>query len=296
MSSRKMSGKTQKPHEDRRAQGRLRLAGEDRAAERIPVQDVVEDALLGVRRLIDETLAQLRDRTGDEQFVRPVEDGADGIVRKARQLSAGAAERTEVLLAAPPAKAAGSPFAPLDLLTGPTGLRRARRLLCTADLIDVNALASLRQTLPSLSVRLASRLPPVMMMTVDDHSALVAVWSSTTPTASVVRSPEAVLVLREYFGAVWHTAVPAELQVAVESHPRAALTRQIIDLLCTGAADDVAARKLSISVRTYRRHVAEIMALVGANSRFQAGVKAARIGSLGLASKRRHPSVKYRAS
>ncbi len=40
----------------------------------------------------------------------------------------------------------------------------------------------------------------------------------------------------------------------------------------------MAARELSVSVRTYRRYVAEMMSLLGADSRFQAGVRAAELG------------------
>ncbi|NEE20393.1 response regulator transcription factor, partial [Streptomyces sp. SID7499] len=47
--------------------------------------------------------------------------------------------------------------------------------------------------------------------------------------------------------------------------------------------DEVAARELTVSVRTYRRYVAEIMTLLDATSRFQAGVRAAELGLLGSA-------------
>ncbi|MEU9115333.1 hypothetical protein AB0D04_27020 [Streptomyces sp. NPDC048483] len=40
-------------------------------------------------------------------------------------------------------------------------------------------------------------------------------------------------------------------------------------------------RALSMSVRTYRRHVAEIMRLLGVKSRFQAGARAMQMRLLG---------------
>ena len=46
------------------------------------------------------------------------------------------------------------------------------------------------------------------------------------------------------------------------------------------ATDEAAARRLGTSLRTYRRRVAEPMAVLEAGSRFQAGVRA---GELGLA-------------
>ncbi len=53
-----------------------------------------------------------------------------------------------------------------------------------------------------------------------------------------------------------------------------------------GLTDEVAARRLGTSLRTYRRRVAELMAALKAGSRFQAEVRA---GELGLARQRGHP-------
>ena len=47
-----------------------------------------------------------------------------------------------------------------------------------------------------------------------------------------------------------------------------------------GDKDEAISRKLSVSVRTCRRHIADYMTQVGATSRFQAGVIAAREGHL----------------
>jgi DNA-binding NarL/FixJ family response regulator len=48
--------------------------------------------------------------------------------------------------------------------------------------------------------------------------------------------------------------------------------------MAEGEKDEAISRRLSISVRTCRRHIADYMAQVGATSRFQAGVIAARAG------------------
>jgi DNA-binding CsgD family transcriptional regulator len=52
----------------------------------------------------------------------------------------------------------------------------------------------------------------------------------------------------------------------------------ILRLMAEGEKDEAISRRLSISVRTCRRHIADYMAQVGATSRFQAGVIAARAG------------------
>jgi DNA-binding NarL/FixJ family response regulator len=52
--------------------------------------------------------------------------------------------------------------------------------------------------------------------------------------------------------------------------------------MADGEKDEAISRRLSISVRTCRRHIADYMAQVGATSRFQAGVIASRNGHLDL--------------
>lgn len=56
--------------------------------------------------------------------------------------------------------------------------------------------------------------------------------------------------------------------------------RPILRALGAGLTDEAAARHVGLSLRTYRRRVAELMRLLDSDSRFQAGVRA---GELGLA-------------
>lgn len=52
----------------------------------------------------------------------------------------------------------------------------------------------------------------------------------------------------------------------------------VLRLLSDGYKDEVAARQLGMSLRTYRRHVADLISLLGARSRFEAGALAAKLG------------------
>lgn len=52
----------------------------------------------------------------------------------------------------------------------------------------------------------------------------------------------------------------------------------VLDLLASGVPDDRAARQAGLSPRTYSRRIAELMDLLGARSRFEAGIVAARRG------------------
>jgi DNA-binding NarL/FixJ family response regulator len=46
----------------------------------------------------------------------------------------------------------------------------------------------------------------------------------------------------------------------------------------TGVTDQSAARQLGLSLRTYRRRVADLLAELDADSRFQAGLRAGELG------------------
>lgn len=52
---------------------------------------------------------------------------------------------------------------------------------------------------------------------------------------------------------------------------------QVLQLLAQGCTDEAVARSLGVSLRTVRRVTAELMDRLGARSRFQAGLKSARI-------------------
>lgn len=56
--------------------------------------------------------------------------------------------------------------------------------------------------------------------------------------------------------------------------------QEILRVLATGATDEAAARQLGVSDRTIRRRVAAVLDLLGASSRFEAGVKAVEAGWL----------------
>lgn len=60
------------------------------------------------------------------------------------------------------------------------------------------------------------------------------------------------------------------------------LRTAILFMLANGDKDETIARRLGMSVRTCRRHVASIMTELNAASRFQAGLLAARVGVFGM--------------
>ncbi|MFI1655800.1 helix-turn-helix domain-containing protein [Streptomyces sp. NPDC020472] len=59
------------------------------------------------------------------------------------------------------------------------------------------------------------------------------------------------------------------------------LRRALVGLLAEGAKDEVIARRMGISLRTCRRHIAAPLEELGAESRFQGGALAERAGLTG---------------
>jgi DNA-binding NarL/FixJ family response regulator len=125
---------------------------------------------------------------------------------------------------------------------------------------------------------------PGRMMIFDREVALLPLPATQRQASglAVVREPSIVAWAMATFEQLWSDATAFEEYLAshVELGEIDATRKAILRLMAEGEKDESIARKLSISVRTVRRHIAEYMAQVGADSRFQAGVIAARTGHL----------------
>ncbi len=122
---------------------------------------------------------------------------------------------------------------------------------------------------------------PHQVVIVDSEVALLPrVVGDLLEGAVEVRTPSIVAALMAGFEAMWQVAEPFEQSrpPRVETGAPSALAREIVKLLTSGATDEYAARRLGVSARTVRRVVADLMVQLGAASRFQAGVEAARRG------------------
>lgn len=56
------------------------------------------------------------------------------------------------------------------------------------------------------------------------------------------------------------------------------MEQRMIAMMSSGVTDDVAARRLCVSERTFRRHMSNLLERLGATSRFQAGIRAVERG------------------
>lgn len=85
------------------------------------------------------------------------------------------------------------------------------------------------------------------------------------------------------FSAVWDDSADLDAYVRADVPHLDAEARVILEALASGLTDASAARRLGISLRTYRRRVAELMTVLEADSRFQAGLRAGVWGLRGRA-------------
>jgi sugar-specific transcriptional regulator TrmB len=129
-------------------------------------------------------------------------------------------------------------------------------------------------------VRTSPKLP-LRLLIIDRRVAIMATDVDHARSATILYEPAVLRALCALFEVHWEMAHSwSAPPFAPFSHPDG-LTRahvQTLALLSKGAKDDAIARTLGVSVRTERRIVAEIMTVLNANSRFEAGAKAARMG------------------
>jgi DNA-binding CsgD family transcriptional regulator len=98
---------------------------------------------------------------------------------------------------------------------------------------------------------------------------------------AVVSAAGVIASLLELFEAVWRDAAPLSVGNPVDAATGLSDTeRTLLTLLAEGATDEAVAKKLSVSLRTVRRIMADLMQRLDAGSRFEAGMKAAKRGWL----------------
>jgi DNA-binding CsgD family transcriptional regulator len=92
---------------------------------------------------------------------------------------------------------------------------------------------------------------------------------------AIVQTPDVVAGLAMLFEVTWDSGVDLG---EFEGPALDERSREVAQMLGSGLTDEASARKLGLSLRTYRRRVAELMELLEADSRFQAGLRARDLG------------------
>ncbi|MCC3769978.1 LuxR family transcriptional regulator [Streptomyces sp. UNOC14_S4] len=228
--------------------------------------------------MIEETIAQHRDTVSGGQEIHALAGAPEENARVALEVAGCARDRLDVVVAA------GSDNSECNFLLSELLLATPEtaevRVICNPEMTDSGLAGVAGHDGRPILVRVLSQLPPLLIVTADQTVTLTSIESPAGDAYSVIRAPAIVRLLCELFDGIWQGAAAAGPGAVLDGRMRTELTRKILALLRAGVTDEVAARKLAISVRTYRRHVAEIMTMIGSSSRFQAGVKAAELGLL----------------
>ncbi|MFE7113874.1 response regulator transcription factor [Streptomyces sp. NPDC057654] len=122
--------------------------------------------------------------------------------------------------------------------------------------------------------------PPMKLAITDSELAVVTLDADDHPgvVSLLIRPSSLFQALSNTFESLWRLAVPVS---ATGAGPQLdARDRQILTLMASGATDDAIARRLGLGRRTVVRRVSGLLTRLGATTRFQAGVQAARRGWL----------------
>ncbi|NED00971.1 helix-turn-helix transcriptional regulator [Streptomyces sp. SID6648] len=116
-------------------------------------------------------------------------------------------------------------------------------------------------------------------MFIFDRTAYISI-SPQRDVALRITHPGLIRYLVHVYDVLWAGATPfgEPLQTALPGAPVTAVQRSIAHLLTEGHVDDVVARKMGISVRTCRAHIAKLMQTLGATSRTHLGALLVRSG------------------
>ncbi|WGL52257.1 helix-turn-helix transcriptional regulator [Nocardioides sp. BP30] len=155
--------------------------------------------------------------------------------------------------------------------------RRARAIYPVRALAEVPAVLQARADVGE-EIRVLPVIPTRLLVIGSTHAVLPEPLGEITTPRMIVRQRGLVEALALLFEELWEQASPvAEYERGAKGEE---VRRQLLRQLASGAQDEQIARRLGMSLRTVRRRVAEVMAELGADSRFQAGVEAARRGWL----------------
>ncbi|MFF8573089.1 DNA-binding response regulator [Streptomyces sp. NPDC015408] len=164
-----------------------------------------------------------------------------------------------------------------------SGAQRVRKLLSPAALADEGGREHLHALLAQgARVRIAAGALPHETIVIDRRYAILAGPDSPSGRAyTVTTEPTLVGGVYALFDAAWAAATDLMSFLRGEQPHLDTASRTVLRALGSGATDAAAARELGMSLRTYRRRVAELLDALDAGSRFQAGVRAGELGLSG---------------
>lgn len=98
--------------------------------------------------------------------------------------------------------------------------------------------------------------------------------------AIIVREPSILAYLCSAFEQSWNLGAPYQTGPSAARSAVTEIKAAILTLMANGLKDEVIAKRMGLSVRACRGHIADLLDMLDAHSRFQAGVIAERSGVL----------------
>lgn len=132
-------------------------------------------------------------------------------------------------------------------------------------------------------VRLAPHVPFDLLLSDTDVAYLLVTPTSAGDSMAELRGELLVGSYQALYDHCWSQATPvqpAQEHIDAARHQLVGIQHTIIRLMCDGLSDEQICRRLRVSTRTLRRHITQIMDILGADSRCHAGVLAAESGLL----------------
>ncbi|WP_040783660.1 response regulator transcription factor [Nocardia pneumoniae] len=117
---------------------------------------------------------------------------------------------------------------------------------------------------------------PVKLLTVINRAVAFVQADPTEPQGGLLQlgQPGVAAVLADFFDGMWSRASD------LDDLPLLPIEQHVLHALTAYDTDETAARSLNISVRKFRAHIADLMARLGARTRFQAALRARDLGWL----------------
>jgi DNA-binding CsgD family transcriptional regulator len=178
----------------------------------------------------------------------------------------------------------GGPFTEVMIESAlPLDARSLRRGLSLKEIFHAKALEDARMVsylreLVNLGGEVRITDQPMDRMLMYDRSVAVVPIDPNEHSAGalLVREPGLVSQLYTYFEGMWKSSVDLReyIDPPADGPMLSEMEQRVLAVMATADKDEIAARELDVSVRTYRRYVADLMARLGAVNRFQAALRA----------------------
>lgn len=220
-----------------------------------------------------------RRRQGQPDEPLNVIQGADRIARVAHDLQYRARDRVQAIVK-PPFAAVGA----LDAVER-VQLRNGVDYHVIYDRAALTAGDQLRRATTMVEhgevARIGSGLP-IKLVIADGEVGLIPLTTAgnTVRHAVLLRGSALLGALGQIFDDLWRAATPFGSAAPEPALAPTDQERMVLSLLASGATDETIGRMMGASPRTAHRRVKELMARLGAQTRFQAGMRAVRLGWL----------------